>query len=189
MKLSIGRVCVIVLLAGMLTGCAGGGKLAVRSSLEPRTEIAGNFTTGVYALDDKNNLDVLLIEGDPASPTQAVHVRMYWRPRAGRTPIDERSTNATINYIIFNGDAAGVYSGAGFLFPNNKPGGGTFRASVRDTSVRLLDASEKFDDKLGIAVATGSLTAKRDDVATHDLLRKIQILLRQKLGYPRFVMK
>lgn len=170
-----------------LGGCAG-GTLAVRSTGQEQAELTGNFTTAVYSYDDKNNLDVLLIEGESAAPTQAVHIRMYWRPYAGRTPIDVRSTNATINYIVFTGDGAGIYSGAGFLFPQNKPGGGTFTASLRSTAVRLLDASGNFADRLGRADATGSFSARRDDAATQRLLHDVQVYLREQLGYPRFVM-
>ncbi|QNN23135.1 hypothetical protein HED60_12930 [Planctomycetales bacterium ZRK34] len=179
----------LALLSGLLTlgGCAG-GTLAVRSTGEEAAELTGNFTTAVYSYDDLNNLDVLLIEGEPESPTQAVHIRMYWQPRAGRTPIDVRATNATINYVVFTGQGAGVYSGAGFLFPKNNPGGGTFTASLRSTAVRLLDASGNFADRLGRADATGSFSAKRDDDATQRLLRTVEVYLRNQLGYPRFVM-
>jgi hypothetical protein len=178
-----------VLTAALLTlgGCAG-GTLAVRSTGDERAELTGNFATAVYSFADKNNLDVLLIEGEPESPTQAVHIRMYWQPLAGRTPIDVRATNATINYVVFTGDGAGVYSGAGFLFPQNNPGGGIFTASLRSTAVRLLDASGNFADRLGRADATGSFSAKRDDAATQRLLRDVQVYLRDQLGYPRFVM-
>jgi len=174
--------------AAALTGCAGRGNLTVRSSGDEATEISGDFGTAVYSFDDQNNVNILLIEGEPEAPTQVVHVRMHWRPYAGRTPVDERATNATVNYLVFTGQGAGVYSGAGFLFPKNTPGKNTFNAALRDTAVRLLDASDNFADRLGRAVATGSFAAQRDDGKTRRMLRDVQVYLRQQLGYPRFVM-
>jgi hypothetical protein len=177
-----------VMMCLVLGGCGGGGKLAVHSELEPDTVLTGNFTTGVYAFDDQNNVDVILLEGPPEQPTQAVHIRMHWTPRAGRTPVDVHATNATVRYVIFAGEAAGVYSGSGFLFPRVNPGKGTFTGELRDTALRLADASPNFADRLGLARATGGFSAALDEATTLRLLRQIEVALREQLGYPRFVM-
>ena len=180
----------IAVLASMMVagGCGGHGRLALRSELRSGNVLTGDFTTAVYAFDDRNNVDVVLIEGTAEQPTQAVHIRMHWEPRAGRTPIDENATNATVRYIVFTGDGAGVYSGSGFLFPESNIGGGSFRGELRETAMRLADASENFSDRLGLAHATGGFRAKLDEAAASRLLRQIQLQLKEKLGYPRFVM-
>jgi hypothetical protein len=171
------------------TACSSrGGALAIRSELERDIVLAGDFTTGVYSIDDRNQVDVVLVEGPMDAPTQAIHIRMYWMPRAGRTPLDLSATNAVVRYVVFAGDATGVYSGSGFLFPDAKPGKADFSGVLRDTALRLADATPNFADRLGLARATGEFTVSLDEAATHQLLRQIEVTLTERLGYPRFVL-
>ena len=129
----------------------------------------------------------MLLEGDEDNPTQAVHVTMHWVPRAARTPIDARATNATIRYILFSEQGAGIYGGGGFLYPTSTPGGGTLAAQVRNSSLRLQDASAGFEDRFGLASATGGFRAKRDDLRALRLVRRLEVRLHERLGYPRLV--
>ena len=170
----------------LLTGCTG-GRLALRSAGEGGQVLMGNFTQGVYGYDDHNTLHILLVEGDLANPTQAAHLEMYWTPRAGRTPIDPNATNTVVRYIVFTGEGAGVYGGAGYLFPRNDPGHRTFEAEIRHSSLRLQDASTSFADRLGLATATGSIRARRDDLQAQRLLRQLRLVLHDRLGYPKLV--
>jgi hypothetical protein len=182
---------VLALLAIALSagaGCAaGGGDLSLRSTTDTEKVLTGDFSTAVYSMNDQNDLDVLLIEGPEDDPSQIVHIRMHWRPRAGRTPVTSGATNATVRYIIFTGRAAGIYDGAGFLFPHDRPGGGVFSGELRSSSLRLADSTENFVDRLGLAEALGGFSARRDKTATLRLLRQIQSRLTRELGYPRFV--
>ncbi len=168
-----------------LTGC-GGGKFTLRGAGDGAS-LRGRFSQSVYGFDDKNQLHVLLIEGSVEAPSQVVHVQMYWRPRPGRTPIDAHATNSTIHYIVFTETGAGVYSGAGYLFPQTKTGRDTLAAEVRDASLRLTDASTDFSDRIGLAIAIGGFKARRNDLLTQRLLREIQIRLKDRLGYPLLV--
>lgn len=186
----------VVVLGG---GCAGmggeGGRLAVQSQSSPGTVLSSAFTTGVYGFDDKNNLTVLLFDGPPQNPTQAVAIRMFWRPRAATTPIDRTATNATIQYMVFAstgganaGNEVGIYSGAGYVYPKSELGQPLLTASVWDAALRLSDRSEGFNDLLGKAELKGGFTAVRDDVAKEQLLQRLNVLVRERLGYPRLVM-
>ncbi len=171
-----------------------GGELAVASQNEDGAALTGGFESGLYALGpDNNTLTVLLYDGPLDNPTQAVTLRMFWEPRAGKTPIDATATNATIHYVIFSqqsGDEAtevGVYSGAGFFFPDSDPGDAQLNGGVWDANLVLLDQTEKFTDLLGQASLRGKLAAKRDDLATDRAIRRLNRVLRQRLGYPRLV--
>ncbi|MHC4994152.1 MAG: alanine/glycine:cation symporter family protein [Planctomycetota bacterium] len=170
-----------------LIGCEQSGELSVFSTLNPNTVLTGQFDTALYSYSDNNTLDVILVEGPVDSPAQAVHMQMVWAPRPGRTPIDHRATNSTIRYIIFTGEQTGIYAGAGYLFPILKPGGETFKGSMRNSALRLKDATEGFEDRLGLATAEGDFTAHRDDAAALQLLRSVQLRLANQLGYPRFI--
>ena len=179
-------VCAAVVIAS-LTGCGGTGALSMQSAVGPPIVLAGSFNKVIYGYTDANQLDVIMLEGPEDKPTQAVHIAMSWAPRAGRTPIDEFATNATVRYMIFTGEAAGVYSGAGFLFTSDYPGEENFKADLRNTALRLFDRTENFHDRLGLAKVTGGFVAKLDDIATQQSLVRVQKYLREQLGYPAFV--
>jgi len=189
------RAAALIALA-MLTGCEGasvfsmlGSGMSIESTaLESDARVTGNFTTAVYNFEDPNTLDVILIDGSVDDPHQAVHIQMYWRPRAGLTPLDDSATNAVVRYAIFDGEQVALYGGGGMLRPGNKPGGKTFRASLLNATMRLMDADESATGPVGfIALAEGGFTATRNDLRTTELVRAIQMKLKEKLGYPRFI--
>jgi hypothetical protein len=179
----------------LLPACSGlpvmfggdGGSFAIRSEDSAAAQLSGSFSTAVYSYDDKNTVSVILLDGPEEAPTQAVHIRMFWTPKAGKTPIDPAATNASISYLVFSPDAAGRYGGAGFLYPRINPGSDTFAADLRSSAIRLLDSTPNYSDKVGLATATGGFTARRDDAATLRLLHLIQSRLAAQLGYPAFV--
>ncbi|MBI1371306.1 MAG: hypothetical protein GC159_00895 [Phycisphaera sp.] len=186
---------IIALLAvAMLTlgGCSafgGGGSLDIRTDSDNAPAVfTGSFSTAVYSAMDENDVDIILIEGSEDAPKQAMHIRMHWMPRAGRTPVDDRATNATVRLVVFQENGAAVYSGAGFLFPHSTPGASNFTANLRSTALRLIDSTPGFSDALGAANATGAVSAVRDDDATLRIHRAIETALAAKLGYPRFVL-
>lgn len=192
MRRSIVWVIVVAGLALSVIGCrnTGGGRLSIRSSADQLTVLRGGFERGIYSFDGKNTATFVLLDGPTDNPTQAVTIRLFWTPRAGRTPIDRTATNATIHYLIFTpGDTAeaGVYSGAGFVYPSENPGGRTIEASVWESNLLLTDRSEAFNDLLGQAVLKGAFAARRDDLGVQETLRRLDNMVRERLGYPRFV--
>lgn len=175
-----------------LVGCQQrySGRLVLKSLSSPDTFLVGGFQTRLYQVDDQNNLTLLLLDGTIEDPIQVVTIRMFWKPRAGRTPIDPTATNATIYYTIFSGQnrsEVGIYAGAGFVYPGGRPGDEEFNASVWHATLRLTDRSTKFDDLLGSAVLEGNLAATRDDATVRRVLKRLGVLISQKMGYPRWV--
>lgn len=166
-----------------------GRDMSIQSAgVESPTVLDGQFDIAVYNFEDPNTVDVILIDGPEDAPRQAVHIQMYWRPRAGLTPLDDSATNAAVRYAIFDGDQVSLYGGGGMLRPGNKPGKSTFRASLVNASLRLMDAGEGAQGPVGfIALAEGSFSAKRDDLRTAELVRAIELKLKEQLGYPRFI--
>jgi len=176
----------------LVHGCGkhGVGSLLLKSQASPEVFLVGGFTTRLYHMDDQNNLTLLLLDGPVDDPVQVLTIRMFWKPRAGRTPIDPTATNATIYYTIFSGNQSrevGIYSGAGFVYPAGQLGEPTFSASIWQATLRLTDRSTQFKDLLGAAILEGEVTAKRDDATVDRLLNQLRILISQKIGYPRSV--
>ena len=195
-------VAVSLLLVGVIGiggGCASWRKgdfsqLSIRSQEKNGPEVEGAFDTAVYAFDDPSTLTAVLIDGEPTSPRQAVIVRMFWKPIAGRTPISTRATNATIHYLVFapsprdNGPGpVAVYSGAGYVFPRDDFGDEKMEASLWDATVVLADRSEDFQDVLGPASIRGKFTAAHDETRTLELITRLNQTVSGRLGYPRLV--
>ncbi len=188
-------------LTASLTGCASLGltppsALTIRGQADPQgppLALTGDFTTAYYRYTDANAATFVLLEGPEDRPTQAAVVRLFWRPRAGLTPIDATATNCSVQYLVFahEKDAdrgqVGVYAGAGFLYLSDTPGGSTVSAALWDANVRLDAGSDAFRDLLGQAQLEGSFTAKRDDAKVQQLITQLNRLTTERLGYPRLV--
>ena len=120
---------------------------------------------------------------------------MMWQPKAGLTPVNPDATNATIQYIVFANRRTeegfyrevGVYSGAGFLHLDSTPGDARLNASLWQADLLLADRSERFKDLLGQSTLRGSFTAERDGVKVQELLKRLNLKVSQRLGYPRLV--
>lgn len=191
-------VIIPVAVAAMLSGCGrprlgfdrGGGQLQITSHLDQRAALRGGFQTGMYRLDGANKLTMLLLDGPPESPSQAVTIRMLWQPRAGHTPVQETATNATVHYVIFTGEAdtqVGIYSGAGYFYPQSALDGSPMRGAIWQATLQLDVSSEGFRDLLGSAILKGNVKAQRDDLRTSRTLRRIHERVHATLGYPRQV--
>ena len=155
--------------------------------------MSGEFTQAFYRFEDKNTVTVLLIQGPDESPERIAALEMFWKPRAGLTPIDRTATNALVRYFEFRGtatepDTVGSYAGAGFMRLHDDPAVGTVEGNLWDADLRLTDRSEAFTDRLGRAVLAGSFTAQRNDAKVTRVLRELNQELEQRLGYPRLVM-
>jgi hypothetical protein len=186
-----------LLTVSTLTGCGSfaffeGGSLTLASQgEEDRLTLAGRFDRAIYGHDAQDNLTVVLFEGPPAEPTQAAVIRMFWLPRAGKTPVAESATNAQVHYVVFAGQAeprdVGVYSGGGFVYPKSDPGQSSLRLALWEASVQLADRSDGFEDLLGQSVMAGEVTAYRNQHRVSQLLHQLNIEVNQSLGYPRLV--
>ncbi len=188
----------------LLASCsvASPNGLTVRGQLETQAgrgapvTLRGDFDTAYYGNADDNTVTFVLIDGPEADPTQAVIVRLFWRPRAGRTPLEETATNCTITYLVFADDPdddrrnpgqLGLYSGAGFLYLDGKPGPASLAADMWEAALNLETRSDRFVDLLGEANLTGSFKAQRDPGKVNALLADLNRRIYERLGFPRMV--
>ena len=175
-----------------VTGCSGNkaGSMSITSQNKSGSSLTGEFTTGLYRFDNKNQITMVLLDGPEDAPKQAVTVRMFWSPRPGRTPIDKNATNATIHYVIFPDEAhmqVGVYSGAGYMFPKGTPGAPELTLAIWQSTLRLTDSTQGFKDLLGPANLKGKITLKQDDAQVERIIRQLNANIRKTLGFPRMV--
>jgi len=167
-----------------------GGSLTVRSFNDTDDATRGSFQTGIYTTADQNSATMILFDGPAENPKAAVTIRMFWNPHAGRTPIDATATNATVQYVIFDeaGKEIAIYSGAGYFYPNNTVGSDSFTGSLWQSSLRIADKSEGFEDKIGQARIDGKFTVTRDDLAVNPALHQLNVQIKERLGRTRMVM-
>lgn len=153
---------------------------------------SGEFTQAYYRFTDQNTVTVVLVQGPDEAPERVASLEMFWKARAGLTPIDRTATNALVRFYEFRDTAAepntvGVYAGAGFMRLHDNPSVGTIDGNLWDADLRLTDRSVDFTDRLGRAVFAGSFTAQRDDARVTSILRELNQQLEERLGYPRLV--
>jgi len=181
----------MMILAASLTGCQTRGtakRVSISGANGEKVNLPSGFEKGYYRYHDKNGLTVLLVDGPVENPTQAVTIKMFWKPRAARTPISREATNCSIRYVIFAGDQVGVYGGGGFLYPNTKLGKEALVASVWNGNMQLTANTPSFADRLVQAAIEGRFVTRRDDALVEVALRNINIMIRDRLGYPVMVM-
>ncbi len=168
------RVLACVLTMVTLGGCGTPG-MALRSA-QGRGTLDPDFTTRCYIpTDDKAGADVYLtdlppelwrLDSDLAGISGTiVHVHLFLRPRAGKTPQVETASNLNIRYVVIGRGAVGAYAGGGFLLPSGTPGDETFGGRIDRASLRLARASEGFKDLLGPCELSGRFRAERNEAA------------------------
>lgn len=158
----------------------------------PGQTVAGAFTRAYYRFEDRNTVTVLLIQGPDEAPRRVAALEMFWKARAGLTPIDRTATNALVRFFEFRDtqdepNTVGIYAGAGFMRLHDDPLLGTVDGNLWDADLRLTDRSEIYTDRLGRAVLAGSFTAQRNDARVTKILRELNQMIEQRLGYPRLV--
>lgn len=165
-------------LALAIPGCGGislpgrSGSGSIVSDVQP-TELRPRLSTQVYErLQTDNEADIYLTDLDPAvlndpdalasATGHIVHLHMFLRPKAGRTPIEASAVTLTVRYTILADGVAGTYAGAGFVFPRGKPGEDRFAGRVVDATLRLAVATPGFVDRLGVATLRMPFSARLD---------------------------
>ncbi|QDU33223.1 hypothetical protein KS4_12680 [Poriferisphaera corsica] len=169
------------------------GKITLTNEISGERVLLTEFERSAYMIDDKENLTILMVKGTFRNPTEALTIRMFWKPIPSQTPIDETATNATLHYVTFGQNelgqrTVGVYSGAGFLYIYNDVGGRKLSAGIWQANIRLSDSTEGFSNRLNETVMTGKLVAIRNDDDFSRALYSVNLAVNNALGYPRFIM-
>lgn len=175
----------------VLGGCTG--PVGVRGyrlvSMEDRTTLRPRFTEVAYLHEDENTADIYFTDlprsalqpGSDLSEVSGhiVHVHMFMRPRAGRTPIDPDASTAAVTHVVIARGRVGVYQGGAFLQPSGPPGDDRWRGRIRGGTVRLEHASEGFRDQLGASQLSSSFVAANDRSTARLIERRLRELLRE----------
>lgn len=119
-------------------------------------------------LDRLANIDDKL---DGVSGT-LIHVSVFLRPKAGRTPIDSTACNAAVRQLIVSDGALGLYSGGGFVAPTDF-GKDQVTGSIEGATIRLVRATNDFADLLGPSELNGTFIAQYNAEAARALSQRM----------------
>jgi hypothetical protein len=173
---AFGGIAASILLAFLLTlpacGFSRSGGDARLQSLQNSNQLRASLPTRVYTAPDADTADIYMTDlpdsvwtagADVSDMTGTlIHVHMFIRPRAGRTPIADTASTATIRCMVLAKGEIGVYAGGGFFVNADETGEKTFRAGVRDATLRLMSATGGFNDRLGVCSFSGEVSGKHD---------------------------
>jgi len=162
---------VLVALVALIQGCTIGSDVQLRST-DGQSILEPQMTVLAYVGADKNTANIFLTdlsrgELDTLASIEQVngyiiHIHMFLAPKAGKTPIAETATNATVRFMVIAEGAVGIYEGAGFLLPTTSTDRPAFIASMEDAPLRLILANDRFADPLGNSLLKLSIVAPLD---------------------------
>jgi len=163
-----------------------GGSASLRST-QTGDELSASLPTRVYTPGDSNTADLYLTDLPPEVWTSGadvsdmagmiVHVHMFIRPRAGRTPIESTASTASVRVLVLARGEIGVYGGGGFFLHSGDVGDATFGGSLSGGTLRLVHATPGFDDRLGPSKLTGAFSGRRDAETSRALARALRTLI------------
>ncbi|MFT5423717.1 MAG: hypothetical protein ACI89L_001505 [Phycisphaerales bacterium] len=192
------RIIPLALLALLVPGCtrlglissANGSLVGADSAavLSPDFRVlvfarSENDSTADLYFTDLSDEQIESYFDDSAAWTQIsgsiVHVHMFIKPYAGRTPIQSTAANASMRWAVLADGEIGVYTGAGFVFPGRTLLGSKISGSVRGATLRLTRATEGFHDPLGPSSLSMSFSAKKDADMAEGLSRRLDAAARR----------
>lgn len=156
----------------------------IESSIGLRPRLA----TKAYLNEDNSEADIYLTDlSDDSLKLRApldgvsgtiVHVHLFAIPKAGKTPIDDTASTAAVRTLVISNGHLGVYGGGGFMLPSGKPGAKSIGGSIRAASVRLTGSTPGFDDKMGAAEFSASVSAPLDEPRARAIASRFEELIR-----------
>lgn len=167
-----------LVVVGLVAGCrTPDSRLTVQLDVETASEI--DFPTCYYREAGNGEIFVVgnTIQGEGESlSAEWIELKIYWKPRPGKTASNDTMSNALIWYAVQVGDGLTVYRGTAFVSVRPK-------RNSDDLIVHLRRAS--FDPPITLGPAphearvkvTGTLIAQEDSQATGRLRRELNTLI------------
>jgi hypothetical protein len=154
------------------SGFGGGSGGATLVGVSHGDRLPAQLTTRVYSTSQESVADVYASDlparvwmegGDISDLTGSlIHIHLFVRPKAGRTPIASTACSASVRWLVVSGGEVGVYGGGGFATLSGSPGEERLSISLRGASLRLLHSTPGFRDALGPSTLKTSLGVSLD---------------------------
>ncbi|HEY7090704.1 MAG TPA: hypothetical protein VH518_21590 [Tepidisphaeraceae bacterium] len=175
-----------------LLGCGSSGpaKLTIKPAEAGQGHEEG-FARSYFTRTNDGQYDILLLEdgikpirsnssgpllASPATPvSQAVYVRVLWKPLRGAKPDTPSATNSVIDWYVRSSDAEDErrhYRGAGFVTIYDD--GETARFIIRNARVDRFDGSGQQQDSIGASTLTGDFVAVHNDGMVNSTIESLR---------------
>ena len=188
---------VAMLVAILLCGCVSprtGGPLRAVSVNQDPVELRANFNESFYMENDGSIASFLLSDtpieqlmAGEVERAQVLHVELLWSPRPGATPLSSSATNATLRYLVFVDGEVGIYGGTAFIRHNRSIGSRRMSVSIAQGTIRLLESTPGFVDRLSPGTFSGSFTTERDERSAARLRYAANQIATNAIGRPRYL--
>ncbi|HLO40069.1 MAG TPA: hypothetical protein VK176_03535 [Phycisphaerales bacterium] len=108
---------------------------------------------------------------------QLLHIHLFISPEAGETPIESTACSVSIRLVVISRGQVGVYGGGGFLYPDSDLGDEDFEGSIRRGTLKYMNGTPGFADRLGPSELSGDIEAPKDEAAVRILAARLDELL------------
>lgn len=176
-----------VLLGGLLAigaapGCGRGASVRLTSLKDPYfpEEIEFAAHDCVHHTEPGRDVRVLAYRSGPLGEAaqgteQWLELRLFWRPDASRTPVNNTAIDATVRLVVASSAGVLVYAGTGWVYPGEIKPDRPLTLEIETGQLHLESRSGEIDDFLGDARVAGKLRSKSDGAAAIGLLRDMEL--------------
>lgn len=109
------------------------------------------------------------------SVEQLLHIHTFWRPRPGKTFADPSSVDAIIEYVIATSGGVCAYSGAGFVYVNEKRDG-DLGVQLKQSRLRVRAMLGDCPDLIERGRLIGRFQAEPRDGRAAEINQRLQML-------------
>ncbi|MFO0873753.1 MAG: hypothetical protein U0575_07240 [Phycisphaerales bacterium] len=180
-------------LAGGCASTTGEGQVELRAAGRETATLRGDFVAAAFSIGPAATAIYLsdvpvekLIDGTAAT-AQVVHMELFWKPRAGYTPLEDDSTNASVRYIVLVDGEVGVYGGAGMLHIHGSLDKQRTRFTLVDASMSLIDSTQGFHDRLSPAQFDADVVAVKSPEQAMRIRQAVSQRVTNAFGETRIV--
>lgn len=113
------------------------------------------------------------LDGSDDTVDQYLCLRLFRRPKPGKTGDDRTSIDATIRLALATKNGVAVYSGTAYVFPRHAPIGSSLKLDIESARLRLETAVGDAPALLGDAKLVGKIVAQRDSGAAIETSNRV----------------
>ena len=180
----------------LASGCSiePGGHIEAVGSGDTAVRLATDFANGTYSVEPAQTTVVFSdipyeqLATGTATNGRFLHIEVLWRPKAGKTPMENSSTNLSIRYVVVSNGEVGVYVGGGFAWiKGGRDQDDAIDLDITGASISLVDKTKGFVDLLSPATMVGELGALKNPDNARATRRAASQFVTNKLGHVRWV--
>ncbi len=151
-----------MLLLGLCFGCSSYTTDLRLLSNDQQHSFDQAFGKAYISRDMNGDSNIVLIADGQGTPTQLVHIRVFWTPKNGTKPDHPANTNAAIRWCFLGQNPSDVlvYSGSGLVMVSDSVGSAD--VTIRRAWMKPTYRHGNMADPMGPSMLDGTAYAQRD---------------------------